>query len=188
MKYWIAVLLLLFTIDCHAEIYQQQDVDGHTIYSDIPLNNNAQKLNSPASLKSSSGASSQTTTTVATPSETQPSLATPKSIKQSYKVFLIAAPKDQETIQNQPVIPVKIDIDPPLQEGDKIQLFLDGKPWKDAVASTELQLAEVDRGIHQLSASLIDANKIVLKQSGSITIYVHHASVNSISKAQKSAQ
>ena len=95
--------------------------------------------------------------------------------KTPYLSFSIESPLDQETIQNQPNITVKLSIKPDLQENDKIQIYLDGKPWGLAQASTQIDLGRLERGMHQLHAEIIDKEMRFLRKSAVITIYVHYA-------------
>jgi hypothetical protein len=89
----------------------------------------------------------------------------------------IASPKNQETLQNQqPTIPVIVNVEPSLQNNDKIQIFVDGQPWGPALKSTTFDLPKIDRGTHQIYAVILSDNNEVLKQTTSITIFVHYAS------------
>lgn len=188
MKYFLAILLLLNSILCHAAIYMQSDQNGNAVFSDTPLSPNAQKISigRPQTVSSS-------TTTEPTPEaplvlgahKSSPANKNTKApiaeenVKLPYTVFEIESPKDQDTIQNQPSFPVLMRIEPKLQPGDKVQLFIDGQPWGEPRASAQLQLDLVDRGTHQLYAELIDANGTVLKQTSPITFFNHRAALGS---------
>src|SRR5437588_8336323 len=74
-------------------------------------------------------------------------LPPPEMERKPYSTFMIVSPKDQETIQNQPVIPVEITTEPKLQDGDRIQLLLDGKFWGEPAPSTHFEMVQVNRGI-----------------------------------------
>ena len=169
MKYFIS-LLFFITLNGYAQVYEQQDQQGNTTYSDLPLQ----------ASKEVSAQSSSTNTSTITSTNTTSSLPIKKLTVENknhlYNTFSITTPKNQETIQNQPLIPVKLKLDPKLQEGDRIQLMLDGKPWGNPEANNEINMSLVDRGTHQLSAVIFDKNQTVIKQSETITIYVHHAS------------
>ncbi len=169
MRYVLMIILLFTSLVCLAAIYFQKDANGNIIYSDTPLTDNAQSINIPSTKHSSTPPVSPPI-----PSDT----AAKKDIgNKAYTTFFIVSPTDQETIQNQPVITVSINIDPKLQSGDKIQLYVDGKAWGGAEANTQFTLDHIDRGIHQLYAVLLNQNGITIKQSNNVTLYVHYASV-----------
>lgn len=182
MRIFILLLFLIFSSFSHAQVYLQFDKNGNPVYSDIPLSSTARKI-----LPKNKEIPTQTIETI----EIKPPKPTNENLtpvisgvqKLPYKEFLIQSPKDQETIQNQPIIPVIFTVEPELQLGDKIQLFFDGKPWGQPEATTQFQLVNVDRGIHQLSADLLDKQQKILNQTPNITIYVHHASVTTIRRA-----
>ncbi len=60
--------------------------------------------------------------------------------------------------------------------------MIDGKPFRAATTDLNPFLTHVDRGLHQLSAILLDTNQGIIKQSNALTIYIHHTS-NQISPA-----
>jgi len=162
---------LFFLLVGHAfadVVYMQTDNEGNPVYSDSPLNQNAQRIIAPpvSEVNSSKPATSKTTT------NTQTTNIPPNK---PYTVFAMESPKNEETIQNQHIIPVSIKIEPALQEGDKVLVLIDGAPWGEPQASTQLQFTAPDRGTHSLSAKLLDKNGQVLKQTNSITVYIHQA-------------
>ncbi len=167
MKYFIMTILLLTSLPCIATIYMQKNADGSVTYSDVPL-----KDAEPVSL--SSGNSVPSTNMSKPPAKT----AGAKPAEEYYKSFKIISPKDGETIQNQPAINVKVATDPEFRAGDTIQVFLDGQPWSDPVAGTSLDMTNVDRGTHTLYVKLLGSNRQTLKQTETITIYVHHVNTN----------
>jgi hypothetical protein len=75
-----------------------------------------------------------------------------------------------------------------LQSGDKVQLMVDNKPAGEAVAGTSGILPWIERGAHQVSAVIIDANQKVIKSSNSITIYIQRAGMNSPARQQSMYQ
>ena len=189
MKYMLLVLLVVLSLVCHAAIYLQTDKQGNETYSDTPLTNDAKTIElSPAGHYLSS---TQITTNVATPpppvtpmttattaaaSEVQPAAAN-LPVRQIYTTFIIESPKDQESIQNQPIIAVTIQVTPDLQLGDKIQMYLDGKAIDNPSATNHFALQNVSRGTHQLYAELQDANGKTINQTPVITVFVHRAAI-----------
>jgi len=193
MKYWLIVLLLLLNpVMGNAAIYMQQDSHGNVTYSDTPLTSTAKEItvqppdtvSSPASssvnLPSNSAPVIPPPPVTAIPTSTEPVI----DQGQRYTNFFISSPTDQQTIQNQPTIPVEITLEPKLQTGNTIQLILDGQPAGSAVASVHPALGLVERGRHQLSAVILDQNQRILQQSNTITIFVQRVGLNSPQRSQ----
>lgn len=196
----LALLLCAFGSTFAAEVFQQTDSNGSVIFSDTPLNPDAKKItvtsqyrtNNPERTKNSNpgrtnNSFAPSTTRVPQALTQQPSAANtfllpsaaPPTNKE-HTIFMINSPKDQDTLYNQPIITIDIKIEPKLEEGEKIQLLFDGAPKGPPVASTQIALENVDRGTHQIAAALLDKNNQVIKQTDTITIYVHHTSINNI--------
>lgn len=171
------LLLALVSLTCHAGIYMQKDDDGNIIYTDIP-NNNSQ----PVSLTS---VNSVPATTMSKPQETeqqtaQENLEVEAAIVENkpYLSFNIASPTNNATFQNQSTITVRLSINPPLQPGDMIQLFLDGQAIGQPVAKTSIDIVNITRGEHTLFAKLLNSAQQTLKQTESVKIFVHLANLN----------
>jgi hypothetical protein len=175
MKYLLAILLLFNTLYCHASVYTQTDSDGSAVYSDVPLSTKSEQIDVPEATEMQ---------VITTESTTPPEQAIQSTSKKPYTIFEISSPLDKETIQNQPIITIKIKIEPQLQKGDKVQVYLDGIPQGLPAARAYFDLNLIERGEHQVSATLFDENNKSLKQAGPITIYVHRASVNQPSNQQ----
>ena len=178
MKYLFSSILcglffLVFSLPVKAEtVYKQVDNSGSIVYTDTPPTNGNAVDNS------------ENISTVSTPKNIAPSPASEKSIptqnpaeRKVYSAFSIQSPKDQDTLQNERELSVELALNPELQEGDKIQLVIDGTPYGSPSSSTHQAVGQLNRGSHQISAVLMDKNNNVLKQSGTITVYVHYAAI-----------
>jgi hypothetical protein len=180
MKKILVAILFFLSPASFAMVFMQPGSQGEIIYSDTPLSNEAKPI------------TITPTDTVAIPTE-PPSTSSPieqnqkltpsplDTAKKPYTAFTIISPKDQETFQNQPVIPVLIQLQPSLQVGDKLQLFLDGNPYGAPATTNQFQLNHIDRGNHQLQAILIDKNLNAIK-SNLVTIFIHYGSINAPSR------
>ncbi len=68
---------------------------------------------------------------------------------------------------------------PGLQAGHQIRLFMDGEQLADLPpGSANVQLSEVLRGEHQLRAEVVDANGQVLISSSPVKFFYQQTSVN----------
>src|SRR5690349_3704948 len=112
MKYFI-LLLFFITLNGYAQVYEQQDQQGNTTYSDLPFQGSKE-----VTVQSSENTSTITNTN--TTSNLPLKKPAVENNNHNYNTFSISTPQNQETIQNQPVIPVKFDLDPALQPGDRI--------------------------------------------------------------------
>lgn len=186
MKFLILVALVLVSLSGYTAIYEQQSNNG-TIYSDTPTNN-AQAVSLPSNNSSISLPHSNPA-----PANTPPSASSLPSLPDAapvpaeaeatkprtpYTTFTMTDPTDQKTFQNQQDIPVTFKIAPDLQQGDMIQLFLDGKPEGGPSNNlSDLAIHNVDRGEHQLSAALSDASGHTLMKTTPITIFIHYSAI-----------
>jgi hypothetical protein len=182
LKKIFLMLMIWVSSSCisFADIYQQTDVDGNVTYSDV---NTGQNADISSTIKNTNTVSSPKPSTPqpATTSATAEAVAVPP-VDKPHTIFEIESPKNEETLYNQPTISVEIKIEPTLQEGETIQLLLDGKPMGPAQPTTHFALTYVDRGTHQLSAQLFKKNQMI-KQTGTITIYVHKTNINNINNS-----
>lgn len=174
LKLMTIILSLLATQTYAEQVYMHQDSQGNVVYSDTPINPNS-KLITPPTANVVSG-TSQPKSLVTKPAVVETSLSVEQG-NPPYTKFSIASPGDGETIQNQPSISVVLSIVPPLQKGDYIQIYLDGRPWDKPQASTTFTFTAPDRGTHTVSAKLFNKDNRLLMSSGVNTIYVHQAAL-----------
>ena len=169
---FICLLLVAFSSCTFAEIYRSTDEDGTVVYSDQPHSKSevvslpSVNIAAPSNAQNTNGTTDSTT-------------ATKKKIP--YTQFKITSPKDQDTFQNATEIPVDIAITPALQEGDKIQFYLDGKAVSEPIASTSYSIPKIkgteeiiERGSHEITANLLDEQGETIKTTPSVTIYAHY--------------
>jgi hypothetical protein len=177
MKIVLMIGLLIFSILASAEIYMQTDPNGSVIYSDTPTQG-AKIITLPESNALSSITASHPAAPAAEKS-TDGKEAVPAQVTKNspYTRFLIDSPLDKQTITNQQEIPLTVVVEPELQKGDTIQVYLDGKSPQGAAAKTTFELTNVERGEHQLYAVIRDQDSNLLKQSQTITVYIHYAHV-----------
>lgn len=171
MKYLLLILLFLYPAISTADIYKTVDANGDITFSDKPTSQNSTVISLPkpntAPATKSEPVNSSTPTATTTEED--------KNGKKPYTKFQIASPADQETIQNQPNLAVKIDVEPDLQPDDVIQIYIDGGPVGNAMHATDFNLTIPYRGTHIVSATLFDKDMRVLKKSNAVTIFVHQA-------------
>lgn len=172
----ITLAISLMSVNAYGnEIFEHINPDGSITYSDKPMGDSdaTVKLPSvstaPASTSTSSLSAQQTP--APKPDETQ--------ARKPYIKLEITSPQNQESIQNQPILAVDVSVDPPLQTGDRIQVYLDGNPLGKAEPHTHFEFTIPYRGEHTLSAAIFDKDMKLLKQTPATTIYVHQAHIGS---------
>lgn len=167
MRYLTLVLLLLFGFASGAhDIYRKVDENGNVIFSDVP-SEGAEKIQ----LKE--------TTTIKSLDVEPSSPVTQQQELQSipYKSVSIDNPKNDEAIRdNAGNVTVKISIEPVLMPGHEVVVYLDGKE-KTKGAGAAFKLENLDRGTHQLRASIIDQQGHILLSSRSTTFHILRQSI-----------
>lgn len=179
MRKIIAITLILISGTTQAAIYVNENSSGGIEYTDTPG-----QSSKPVAVPSTNSISTPKPAPQPTPA-TEPSAspqnddqpATTTSQANTYQTLEIISPKNDESIQNQPVIPVEMRIEPNMLPGDKIQLMLDGKPVGTPTATAYQELGLVERGTHTLEAVIINNKDQIIKRSSTITINVHRNSV-----------
>jgi hypothetical protein len=183
LRYFLLIVFLLISLTCGAAIYMQKDANGDVGYSDMPSGNSTRIDLPPAPVTTFAPAIAAP----AKPKKGDKSQATADETADSdqhaqYTAFFISSPAEQQTFQNQRDIGVDISVIPKLQKGDLIQLSVDGNKVGEAAATTHFQVNQLPRGTHQISATLLDENKSVLKQTPAINFFVHYAAVGGASQ------
>jgi hypothetical protein len=167
-QYLLAVLCIAFCyLTCaNATIYKTTDANGNSHFTDAPQADAATVTLKPVNYYTAANTNNKQTNTA--PAE--------KSNSTVYKQFVIASPKDQDTLQNTNEVTVALQLQPTLKTGDSIEFLLDGHALPSTTA-TNITLSELTRGEHKLQARLLNAEKKLLMTTPIVTIYVHQVSI-----------
>jgi len=93
-----------------------------------------------------------------------------------YDTLEIASPAAEETLWNiGGVLNVSLNLQPALKPGHQLRVYFDGNPQQ--VNSTQFQLQEVYRGVHNLQAEVLDENGQLLIRSQPIRFYVQQTTI-----------
>jgi len=167
------LLLFLFLLPAHAEIYRWVDANGNVVYSDEP-HPDAETIDLPAS------------TTYTPVEESEPDILTLSPDDEDneedafdYELRIIAPADDESIWVNNGNVTVSMVVEPGLdaERGDLVLLKIDGAETGPAQASTTFQLETLSRGTHTLSASVIAADGSVISTSEPVTFHLHRTSV-----------
>jgi hypothetical protein len=165
----IGILLVLLSTPVCADIYKSINADGEVVYSDKPEKGAEQLEMQP--LPSYTPPPQNTAISLPAQSAVQP--------PPQYRSFALVSPVHEATIRNNlGTIEVTASLEPALltREGHRIQYFLDGIAQGDATDSSTLTLTNIDRGEHQLSASVVDAQGGILMETPLTTVFVKRTS------------
>jgi hypothetical protein len=172
LNYIFIIVLCLITMPCKAEakkIYVWRDSKGVLVFSDTPqakTNIEEIKLNS------------KNITTIA--QQDNPLFNPPDPDNTMPVKFSIAVinPTNNETIRdNSGSVHISGRIAPRFENGQTVQLLLDGIKQGTPQPSVLFVLRNVDRGQHQIELQLLDIKKQVVASSEAIAIFLHRNSV-----------
>jgi hypothetical protein len=156
-----------------AEIWRWKDANGVVHYSDQPRPG-AERISVSAPAPSS----------VATPApsgDVQDERAGERSRPQpaeTYTSCIVTAPAHDETFQGVQSVGVSLSVQPALQPGHRIQLFVNGAAQPDWPATaTDYSLPDVVRGSHTLSVRIVDARGRTVCSGPPITFHLRQQSV-----------
>jgi hypothetical protein len=153
LRLTIALPLLLLAADVSSQVYRWVDPDGQTHYSDHPtIGSDRVTLDGAAP----SGA---------TNSESPPSSSAP--LLGPYTSFEVLSPEANQTLRlESPSVPVSLLLDPPLMDGHRLELLVDGVPVKvEEPLGTQLSLNGLSWGTHVTQARVLDSAGIVAQSA-----------------------
>jgi len=172
----IRVSLLLATLIVSAaapaqEIYRWVDRDGVVHYADQPGAPNAQRIDY-AGLKA--GPAEADATAAAAPEPAQRNDAA----SERYQSLVITSPSPgQSFFGTDTAVPVSLDLQPPLQNGDRFVVMVDGKRVVDDLRDPFTDLSGLPRGTHFVRAAVLDASGAQRIVSDNVTFHIRHPSV-----------
>lgn len=146
---------LLLGSAAQAQLYKWVDADGLVHYTDRRPAEGVEPEDLPANLKSLLGTRKPAAAEV---------MASP------YDNFTIASPDVDEVVRNnQAVLNIEVEIQPPLVEAHFLQIFLDGLEVGEKTKSTALTLQELEYGTHRLQAAILDESGDVIGRTEEVT-------------------
>jgi hypothetical protein len=160
-------LLAWLTSPVLAEVYKRVNPDGSVEFSDVPSSKKDQPVDLPP----------PSTFEAPQLSPPSPPRVDPNASNFAYTSLSIVSPANEATLRNNAGnIEVSAALTPALQPGHKLVLLLDGNRQGEASGNT-FKLTNLDRGSHQLTVEVRDADGKTLIASPSVTIYLHRHSI-----------
>jgi hypothetical protein len=143
----LVAISLLTTPALGGEIFRWVDADGRTHFSD----------------RRPPDAAVQRITPDIGPSDSEAADASPQPAGSAprlgpYSLFSILSPATGAVLE-QPIdtLEISLQLEPPLQEGHRLELLLDGRPIPMETAATRLRIEGVGFEVHRLQARIQDA-------------------------------
>lgn len=165
MQSILGLILLLTLSTASAEVYRWTDDKGVIHYGDKPLAADARPVELPPLQTYSPGS-------VAAPGGTGREVAAPSIRDDKPPAIRITSPSPEETIRDgEQKFSVTVDVT--LRPGQGLLYFLDGTQQnKTATVSTAWLMENVERGEHQVSASVVAADGKLLSRSEPVTVHM----------------
>jgi len=164
------LLLLLCSVALAATVYRWVDDDGVVHYSDQP-HPNAEKMQVHA-------AQSYKPSALDTPAAGGAGGGASAAAPAPYRGCAIVQPQDGQDFANVDSLTVVVQTDPPLHQGDKVFVSVDGQALNGgSPTGPQFTLSPVDRGQHTAQALVKDAGGAVQCQTPPVTFQVHQNSI-----------
>ncbi len=169
----LVVSSLTLTAPALAEqIYRWVDSSGQVHYSDVPRDG-AEQIDVDPAQAFSSGVIARSSSS----SSVEPSAAEAVAV---YDTLDIVSPTQEESIWNTGgIITVSVSSSPALKPGHSVRIYYDGNPVNESSSrAMSVQLSEVYRGEHRISAEILDVNGVVVKQAEPVTFFYKQSTVS----------
>lgn len=166
----IAGLAATTAVDAQ-QIYRWVDRDGVVHYADQPGAPDAKPVEYIARPADSTDTSEvdEGSTDEARPSRTG---------RVAYTSVSITSPEPEQVFfGGDDPVDVSIDVDPELQNGDRVAVFLDGKRLTDNLRGNSYQIPAPARGSHFVRVAVLDSTGRLVQQSTAVTFHVRQHSV-----------
>ena len=172
MKHWLLLASLLSTAVLAQQAYTWTDENGVVHYSDRPFPGAAT-----IDLRAAQGYSAPRPVQVP-PEPNDTAQAEQQEPEQPYTTFNVIQPVQQETLWNiGAVLNVEVDLQPGLQQGHRIGVYLDGELIDVGARTTQFQVPDVFRGMHTLQAVVLDVNGDEVVRSLATSFMVQQTSI-----------
>ncbi len=165
----VATALFLGSFSVSAAVYRTVDPEGNVIFTDQPASG-AEEVELPP-------VPTYQAPRYRPPASRPDDAASPPA--PGYRKFAVVSPAPDETVRDNPGnVTVVLAIEPDLDKaaGDRIQIYLDGKPVGKPTTSLQAVLSNVDRGEHRVSAAIVDRNKKTIRRTEPVRFFLHRQS------------
>ncbi|MEP5568686.1 MAG: DUF4124 domain-containing protein [Halioglobus sp.] len=164
------IITAVFAAQTTAQIYKTTDADGNVVFTDQP----------PAGTSSSEQVDLQQTNTAPAVTPRPASAPEPTEAEEPAPFEVsITSPANETTIpMGGGMFDVSAAVNPGIEQGQTLQLLMDGTPKGAPQAGSLWKLENVFRGAHDLSVQLFDSNGTVIATSAPVRVYVMRPGLN----------
>ncbi|WP_252271813.1 DUF4124 domain-containing protein [Pseudomonas subflava] len=160
------LLLGLASFAAQAGVYTYVDAEGNRVFTDQPQSEQAERVEMAPS-------NAMRPTKVPPPRVAEP---LPKEL--SYQVLRILVPEPDATLREMSGdLIVSATSEPALHAGHSFRLIMDGQPASEAGRSPVFPLKNVDRGTHQISVEIVDAQGRIVERTPSQPFHMKRISL-----------
>jgi len=154
MRQILMMPLLLLPGLAQAVICKTVDADGVVSYTDVPV----EECRTPVKLPDYSRYTPRPIERPASPPPDEPSAASEPAFA-GYQSIQFVEPAAEGTVRsNEGKVPVSIALEPPLQAGHLVRLYVDGEAVRGSFSGVDIELSGIERGTHRLRADVVDAS------------------------------
>lgn len=166
----LAVLLLLSGGAFATTVWKWVDKDGVVHYSDQPV---------PGAVEVKVSAQVYDASEATIPETARPPARSQSTQQPEYTSLEITSPSNEQTIVGTGgVVSVSVSVVPGMRSGHTLQVQLDGQVVSQPESrATSLELTNVTRGAHTLTASIVSIDGQVLMRSAPVTFFVQQPTV-----------
>lgn len=168
MRHFLPLLLLgLFGLTAHAGVYTYIDADGNRVFTDQPPSGHAERIE----LAPSNAMPTHSPAPTAVPPAALPR-------EQTYQILRILTPTPDAVVREiSGDLIVTASSEPGLHPGHGYRLILDGQPQGQAGRSPVFPLENLDRGTHQISVEILDAQGRIVERTPSQPFHLKRISL-----------
>ena len=164
MNKQIFLALMLLPGLTHAVICKSVDAEGVVSYTKVP----ASECPEPVKLPPDSTFGSRPVTPDTAGERIDPA-ASEASFKGYRSIKVLQPEADGVVRSNEGKVPVTIALEPALQQGHRVALYIDGTRVEGSFAGMAIELSGIERGTHSVRSSVSDGNGKVLIESPAVT-------------------
>jgi hypothetical protein len=162
----LSLLLGMTCLPTYAGVYTYIDADGNRVFTDQPQSQKAEKIE----LAPSNAMPAAQATPYARPPAAQK--------EPGYQVLRILVPEPDASIREMTGnLIVSATSEPALHAGHSFRLILDGKPASSPGRSPVFPLENIDRGTHQISVEILDAQGRIIERTPSQPFHMKRTSL-----------
>lgn len=171
------LLMMCFCLTAQAQIYKIVDKDGNVTYTDQAPGDGTEPMDLPELSVVSTDSAAADLAVATEPSEEGDDKALSRSdLRKLYSDFRISRPAPEETFWGtENTVVVAWEASEPIQEGLSVQFSIDGQA--QTASGENMMAVTLDRGTHTVSASIVDERGRPVVTTGTVTFYVHQASI-----------